>query len=74
MPTDQLNKFINANVSWTHYVFLMRLKDENERRFYEIETAANRWNIEELKRQFELILPSKEDFIKILSNISDDTQ
>ena len=52
----------------------MRLKDENERRFYEIETAANRWNIQELKRQFELVLPSKEDFIKILSNISDDIQ
>ncbi len=52
LATDQLDILHNVHISWTHYVFLMRLKDENERRFYEIETAHNNWSIDELKRQF----------------------
>ncbi len=34
----------------------MRLKDPNERAFYEIETADNMWDIKELKRQFNAAL------------------
>ena len=29
------------NLSWSHYLELMRIDDENERRFYEIETFKN---------------------------------
>jgi YhcG PDDEXK nuclease domain/DUF1016 N-terminal domain len=43
LQTDELNAFPNPRISWTHYVFLMRLKDLNERAFYEIETAENMW-------------------------------
>ena len=50
--TAELDSFPNPRISWTHYVFLMRLKDPNERAFYEIETADNMWNLKELKRQF----------------------
>lgn len=39
-------------LSWTHYLFLMRLDDENERVFYEIESYQNNWSTRELKRQF----------------------
>ncbi len=39
--TAELNPFPNPRISWTHYVFLMRMNDPNERAFYEIETAAN---------------------------------
>jgi predicted nuclease of restriction endonuclease-like (RecB) superfamily len=49
---DQLPKFPHPRISWSHYLFLMRLKDLNERAFYEIETAENMWSLEELKRQF----------------------
>ena len=39
LKTDEFNTFPNARISWTHYVFLMRLKDPNEicylkKRFY----------------------------------------
>jgi predicted nuclease of restriction endonuclease-like (RecB) superfamily len=38
-------------LSWSHYVFLLGLKDE-ERSFYEIEAAQEGWTLRELKRQF----------------------
>ncbi|MDD2715804.1 MAG: PDDEXK nuclease domain-containing protein [Candidatus Wallbacteria bacterium] len=40
-------------LSWSHYVFLIGVKDENARRFYEIETAQQDWSLRELKRQFD---------------------
>ncbi|MFV0507378.1 MAG: DUF1016 N-terminal domain-containing protein [Bacteroidales bacterium] len=40
------------NLSWSHYLFLMRIDNENERKFYEIESADNNWSLKELKRQF----------------------
>ena len=39
-------------LSWTHYLLLMRIANEEERRFYEIEAAAQNWSIRELERQF----------------------
>jgi predicted nuclease of restriction endonuclease-like (RecB) superfamily len=38
-------------LSWSHYVFLIGLKEE-ERNFYEIEAAQQGWTLRELKRQF----------------------
>lgn len=40
-------------LSWSHYVTLLRIKDEQERSFYEIESAQNNWSVRELKRQFD---------------------
>ena len=40
-------------LSWTHYVFLLRVKDPNERSFYEIEATAQNWTVRELRRQFD---------------------
>lgn len=40
-------------LSWSHYVFLSRMQDENERSFYEIESSQNSWSLRELKRQFD---------------------
>jgi predicted nuclease of restriction endonuclease-like (RecB) superfamily len=39
-------------VSWSHYLFLMQIDDEQERQFYEIEAFQNNWKLEELKRQY----------------------
>ena len=39
-------------LTWSHYSFLMRIDDENERSFYEIETEKNNWSVRELKRQY----------------------
>lgn len=39
------------SLSWSHYVFLLGLADQ-ERRFYEIEAAQQDWALRELKRQY----------------------
>jgi predicted nuclease of restriction endonuclease-like (RecB) superfamily len=43
-------------LTWTHYVFLMRIDDVNERRFYEIESEKYNWSVRELKRQYDSAL------------------
>ena len=44
------------NLSWSHYLKLMRIGDENERKFYEIECAKNNWSLRELQRQYDSAL------------------
>ncbi len=39
-------------LSWSHYLKLMRIDDELERKFYEIETFKNNWSLRELDRQY----------------------
>jgi len=39
-------------IPWSHYLFLMRIKDETERQFYEVESFQNQWILKELERQF----------------------
>jgi predicted nuclease of restriction endonuclease-like (RecB) superfamily len=43
-------------LSWSHYIFLTRISNEDERRFYEIEAVENSWSLRELKRQFDTSL------------------
>ena len=52
-PTDQFTAPRPFNLSWTHYVFLLSIKNHDERSFYEIESAAQDWTVRELKRQFD---------------------
>jgi len=40
-------------LSWSHYVFLLGIKNPDERSFYEIEAAGQDWTLRELKRQFD---------------------
>lgn len=43
--------FKTFTMGWSHYVELLTLEDAGERRFYEIEAAANQWSVRELQRQ-----------------------
>ena len=43
---------LQFTLSWSHYIFLTRISNPNERRFYEIEATKNHWSLKELKRQF----------------------
>lgn len=43
-------------LSWTHYVMLLKIEDTIERKFYEIEAAAENWSKRELQRQFDSAL------------------
>lgn len=49
-------KFDAQLLTWSHYVLLSKIKNSEERRFYEIESLKNNWNISELKRQFNCAL------------------
>lgn len=46
----------NFNLSWSHYLKLMRITDINERKFYEIESYKNNWSLRELQRQYDSAL------------------
>ena len=39
-------------LSWSHYLVLMRIKNADERRFYEIEATSGNWSFRELQRQY----------------------
>jgi predicted nuclease of restriction endonuclease-like (RecB) superfamily len=60
-------------LSWSHYIFLTRIENIDERNFYEIESIENSWSLRELKRQFNtglferLSLSSDKQKIKELS-------
>ena len=43
-------------LSWSHYLFLMRIENEQERQFYELEASNNHWSLRELRRQFDSAL------------------
>ncbi len=54
-----------SKLSWSHFVRLLSVKDEDERNFYIIETAENNWKERELDRQinsslFERLVLSKD--------------
>lgn len=71
-------------LSYSHYLFLMRIDNPDERNFYEIEAKSSNWSIRELKRQFDsalyerlslskdkenqTILPNKADLIKLIQS------
>lgn len=69
------NQFLNEKLilSWSHYLKLMRIDDENERSFYEIESYKNNWSVRELQRQFDsalytrLVLSRDKNKVKELS-------
>jgi predicted nuclease of restriction endonuclease-like (RecB) superfamily len=48
LPSELLQRF---TLGWSHYVELLTISDPGERRFYEIESAANQWSVRELQRQ-----------------------
>ncbi len=43
-----LPKFV---LSWSHYLLLMRIKNADERKFYEIESQKQQWSYRQLSRQ-----------------------
>lgn len=60
-------------LGWSTYLFLMRIDNDDERKFYEIETLNSNWTLPELKRQYDtglylrLSLSRDKDEIKKLS-------
>jgi hypothetical protein len=46
------SEFYPFKLGWSHYLILMRIKNEQERRFYEIEAARQQWTVRQLSRQY----------------------
>ena len=47
-----LAETVPFSLSWSHYLQLMRIKNPDERRFYEIEAVESGWNVRTLQRQY----------------------
>ena len=48
------SSFVNLfPLSWSHYTVLSRIKNSNERSFYEIESLQGNWSVRELQRQYD---------------------
>jgi len=47
-----IGQFYPFTLSWSHYLILMRIRDEQERRFYEIEATKQQWTFRQLQRQY----------------------
>jgi predicted nuclease of restriction endonuclease-like (RecB) superfamily len=45
-------EFYPFRLSWSHYQILIRMKTEEERKFYEIEAAEQQWSVRQLSRQY----------------------
>ncbi len=43
---------VDFKLSWSHYLFLSKINNTEERKFYEIEAINNNWSVRELQRQF----------------------
>lgn len=49
LQSETMPKF---TLSWSHYQVLMRIKNAEKRRFYEIEATSGNWSVRELQRQY----------------------
>ena len=49
---SMISELYPFRLSWTHYLILMRIKNADERRFYEIESVNQQWTVRQLQRQY----------------------
>ena len=76
--SETLSRNLNSpdfQLSWSHYLFIMKIDNPDERKFYEIEAINNGWSLRELRRQFNtalferLVLSREKKEVKELSQI-----
>ncbi|MBQ8009484.1 MAG: DUF1016 family protein [Bacteroidaceae bacterium] len=51
-PSRKSENAQSFTLSWSHYLVLMRIKNDDERRFYEIECQKQDWSVRQLKREY----------------------
>ena len=49
---SRISGTMDFQLSWSHYLFLMKIENPDERKFYEIEAINSKWSVRELRRQF----------------------
>jgi predicted nuclease of restriction endonuclease-like (RecB) superfamily len=71
--SETVSRKSGFQLSWSHYIFLLRITNKDERNFYEIEARNGNWSLRELKRQYNsalyerLVLSRNKKKIKELS-------
>lgn len=63
--TFPIRQTLSGELSWSHYILLMRIEDENARQFYSVECSKSHWSVRQLKRQigtfyYERLLASRD--------------
>lgn len=56
---DTLDNSQPFMLPWSHYLLLMRIKNPDERSFYEIEATQAAWSIRVLQRQYNYIFAAE---------------
>lgn len=49
-------KTVSAKLSWSHYLELIKIKEDSKRNFYLNECINSRWSVRELQRQIDSLL------------------
>ena len=44
---------VSQQLSWSHYIELIKLKTEEERKFYEAQSIIEKWSVRELRKRVE---------------------
>jgi len=78
-PDEQIVSTVSRNLSWSHFVELLPLKNELQRDYYLTMASANRWGVRQLRKEIDSLLFERtaiatkpEDLIKQeLTNIRD---
>ena len=71
---ETVSRKLDLNLTWSHYLILIKIENPDERRFYEIETAKQNWSVRQLKRQYasslyeQLALSRNKDEVMRLAN------
>ena len=52
----QIPKHCLGNLSWSHYLELIKIDEENKRKFYLNECINSKWSVRELQRQRDSLL------------------
>ena len=47
---------LSSNLSWSHYIELIKIEEENKRNFYLKESINSKWSVRELQRQIASLL------------------
>jgi predicted nuclease of restriction endonuclease-like (RecB) superfamily len=56
LSAERPARLFPPSLAWSHYLILLRVRDERARAFYEIEAARETWSVRELERQIAALL------------------
>ena len=59
----------SQSIGWSHYLHLIRIEKDEERRFYELESETNGWSVRELERQINTSLYERLSLSKDKSSV-----